>query len=361
MWSQSGNSLQYINNPNGILEKLHPAIYVVEQNPITGQFFLTYRTDRFSLPSTIYNFNSTSVKSDLSSTFLDQYNKQSNNLGILLSGVKGTGKSLLLKQTANKALEHNLPVILVEESFNSEALAKYLASIEEPLAILFDEFEKKYSTHSDDSNYQNGLLSLFDGTSSTHNLFVLTANDLLSVSPLFINRPSRIRYNITYSGLSEDFTHEFLTTHLTNPETIEPVFEHLVEIDELNFDTLNTVVNEVNNLYPTESVSTILNILNLSLTKDNYIYYDVTLYVDNEPVSELIHSIDFTDFTEEGFFTTYLPHHVQESLSSFPNVLTARSQNVTFLKGRNLLEVTYPDLSSNTKAVFRRIRNKHVF
>ncbi len=121
----------------------------MEQNPETGAFYLSFVNDSFTLPSKIFNFNNINVSSELDQLFITRYEEEVGNLGVLLTGIKGTGKSLLLKKTANQAIAKGYPVILVEAPFDSSSLASFLSSIKQNTVVLFDEFEKRYHHRND--------------------------------------------------------------------------------------------------------------------------------------------------------------------------------------------------------------------
>ena len=63
------------------------------------------------------------------------------NLGILLEGLKGTGKSLQAKHLCKNA---GLPVILFTADWHGPTLEKFLARIKQSAILFFDEFEKIY-------------------------------------------------------------------------------------------------------------------------------------------------------------------------------------------------------------------------
>lgn len=302
-WNVSRNKYFMLPASDNLLPALQPAIYEVDVDPNLG-FHLVRKYDSYPLPSDIYNFNNTEIKSDLPQIFLNRFSSESNNLGIMLIGEKGTGKSLLMKRTANLALSLGMPVITVENSFNSETLANFLSSIKEPCVVLFDEFEKKYDPDPDSENRpsQAGLLSFFDGTSIHRKLIIVTANDRDSINEFFLNRPSRIRYVIDYLGLTDDFIHQYLTDHLQHPEAVQPLMDELSLVPSVNFDLLRNVVEEVNLLYPTESVKAIITILNIKRDDDYIMYYEMTASSEDNSIqieSDFIR-LDWDDINSEG-------------------------------------------------------------
>ena len=291
-WNKSGNKHFLLPFSDGLTPSLEPAVYEVGYNQQEG-YHLVFKHTKFSMPEKIYNFNNSDVKSDLEEIFLTRFKQDSSNLGVLLLGEKGTGKSLLLKRTANLALLADMPVIMVENSFPTESLANYLSSIPDECVILFDEFEKKFDKGSDSPQSQSGLLSFMDGTSIHKKLIVLTANDEYSISPFFINRPSRIRYCINYTELTREFISEFLQENLLHKDAIKTLIDELDLVESVNFDLLNTIVKEINIMYPKESIKAILKILNIKRDQTDVMTYQTTFFVNGENLLTRSDSIEW--------------------------------------------------------------------
>lgn len=70
------------------------------------------------------------------------YESRDKNLGVLLSGLKGTGKSLLIKLYIERAIKDNIPVILVNQKINLNKFSDFIKKIDEKVVCVFDEFDK---------------------------------------------------------------------------------------------------------------------------------------------------------------------------------------------------------------------------
>lgn len=124
---------------------------------------------------------------------LDRYNKIDGNFGTILGGRKGTGKSMTARIVSEKLMEQGIPTILVTE--NTPGLPRFLQSIEQPVLILIDEFEKIFHKGDKDAeDEQVQFLSLFDGLVNNHHFYLITINDYDKLNQYFIGRT---RSNVT--------------------------------------------------------------------------------------------------------------------------------------------------------------------
>lgn len=117
----------------------------------------------------------------------------SNTTGVLLTGEKGTGKSIMAKILAERA---NLPIIVVSPRTEIDKISDFFKRFDTPVCILFDEVDKDFNT--------DRLLTFLDGLQKTSKkLVVMTANDAGSISDYLKNRCSRMRYYRNYK-MGED-------------------------------------------------------------------------------------------------------------------------------------------------------------
>jgi hypothetical protein len=254
-YMKNGNNVRVI--PDGqvdIRDRLPAGLYAVNLS-ING-FYLT-KTDSFKLPERIFG---DVIK--FADRIIKTFGDREKSTGVLLSGLKGSGKTLLLKFVATELQKHGFPVILVNDSYNPSGLAEFISSINEECAVLFDEFEKNYKIDEDsDSAQQENLLTLFDGTIETKKLYILTCNDLDDIDDLLLNRPGRMYYHIEHSRLSDETIKEFCDAKLKNKSYVSSIIKIGGMVGDFSFDMLDVLVEEVNryNISPVEALS-ILNI-----------------------------------------------------------------------------------------------------
>lgn len=187
-------------------------------------------------------------------TYLDRA-KRFVNTGVLLSGIKGSGKTFQAKIISNVLREkYNIPTLIVSATYNPTKLALYLKDITDPAYILFEEFEKFYKvlsknerTHGSDTpvDMQDGLLTLLDGVINSNKLFVFTCNTLRDINDLLLNRPGRVWYHFAYNGISDNIVQDYCNENLDDENekvAVQQICNYLD--DAFTFDMLQTVVEE---------------------------------------------------------------------------------------------------------------------
>ena len=229
-WINS-KGLYYYNDIPVVTDKLPVGIYELGFDGFSKEFFLTHISDKFTLPEKVYG-----IEKGLNTRITQTFKSLDKNFGVLLKGLKGTGKTVLAKQVCN---ELGLPVILVNTSYGN--MGNFINSINQDIIMLFDEFEKTY-----DKEQQESILTLLDGVFPTKKLFMITCNDKWRVDSHMRNRPGRIYYMLDFKGLDADFIREYCNDNLENKVHIETIVNVGSLFSEFNFDMLKSLVEEMN-------------------------------------------------------------------------------------------------------------------
>lgn len=210
-------------------------------------FFLKVIDDMSLMPKKIYGDTHNRVKRILS-TFKTRKNL---NTGIMLSGLKGSGKTLMTRLISIEAANTmNMATIVINSRFKSESLAQFLRSIKNPSVIVFDEFDKMFAGDDDDNSdtaaNQNGLLSILDGVYTSNNLFVFSLNEVRKVNNYLISRPGRIYYHWRFGELGIDTVKDYCMDNLVNKKFTKDVCTISYLTNNFTFDILASIVNECN-------------------------------------------------------------------------------------------------------------------
>jgi len=162
-------------------------LYTLKYNSWTGESYFE-EDGELNLNFKIYN-------SDEDISFMERvinYHKKSDKLstGVMLAGLKGTGKTVMAKQIARKS---GLPVIVVDPDYPASKIADFFTKFDTEVCVMFDEIDKNWNS--------NNLLGFLDGVQKTAKKLVLfTCNDMNKTSEFLKDRCSRIRYRRIFAA-----------------------------------------------------------------------------------------------------------------------------------------------------------------
>ena len=200
------------------------------------------------------------------------------NMGVILSGDKGIGKSLFAKKLSIKAVENGYPLIIVDAYI--PGIANFLNNIEQEVVVLFDEFDKTFNGGRDNrdsaSDPQTEMLSLFDGISMGKKLFIVTCNELRNLNDYLVNRPGRFHYHFRFEYPQAEEIREYLQDKLDKSywKEIDEVIGFSKKI-KLNYDCLRAIAFELSMGFTFKDAICDLNIVNLEREEyDIYLYFE---------------------------------------------------------------------------------------
>lgn len=234
IWVQTGINFNRIQGPIISYNEIPVGVYKISMSK--QGFYLEYVMSEFVFDYKIYG-----LQEDFINHVIKTYNEaQTGNLGILLNGTKGTGKTVAAKMIANRL---HLPVIIVQnmgQEMNLQMMNYLSTEINFDCVFFFDEYEKTFDK-------DTTILSFMDGVynSESRKVFLLTTNTL-SIDRNLIGRPSRILYLKKFGNLEIEAASEFLDDTLNNKEYKQEVLEFINLLSISTIDILKSVVKEIN-------------------------------------------------------------------------------------------------------------------
>lgn len=219
---------------------------------------------------------------------------------VILEGLKGSGKSLMMKTMAKDFVEKdNGVVILVNQPYTGDDFFEFLQQISQQKMVLMDEFDKVYRREED----RNSILTLLDGTSSSHTLFVITMNASAESKGFeyFHNRPGRIFFNIKFSSVDMEAIEAYLEDSLDDQDKVVDVMTFVKRFNTFNMDMLGTLVREINACpqHDLEAISTYLNV-KPDISIDDVVF-DLKIFRDGVDVTKVVASYRLRDGEIKGF------------------------------------------------------------
>lgn len=327
-WINRDNVYTYGHVPQ-ITEKLPAGVYELDFGGMpVPQFMLNRMGNNFGLPEKIY-----SLEQELIDRILKTYRGLDKNFGVVLKGLKGTGKTIVGKILCNTL---DLPVILVTKPFPN--LAGFVSSIQQDVILFFDEFEKIYDLYryrnDDDEDTGQGkasisnLLMLMDGafTCPYKRLFIMTTNKD-TLPDAMLSRPTRIRYIREFQDLDVNAIREILNDTVKNKALIPALVEYLKTLEIITVDIVKALAEEAN-LYDTADPE-FFKIFNVKKSDVRYSMYRIDPETNTRTfvATNLELSFDMTDddrMFQEGYYLRIAGTHYGQITGFDPNTLTVR-------------------------------------
>lgn len=237
-WSRTGNCF-YSGTRADKTSRIPGGVYKYVQ-PMGGRWFLERTQDKFEFPFNVYN-----ACGNIINRVCNYWAKNGGNLGVLMNGLRGSGKTMTAQLIANELIRSaNIPVLVVREPI---PLQNVFETVKQDLIVIFDEFEK---THSEEASpgSQQSILSTIDGMSrSEHRRLILFITNSAAIDENLRDRPSRIHYKFEFDRVADEIIegliNDSLPKHLMHfkPE----IMQYLTARNICTIDIVKAVISEV--------------------------------------------------------------------------------------------------------------------
>lgn len=281
-WLKTINTFRRVEGDFGVIDKIPKGVYNIGLS-MQG-WYLERFADEFVFDYKIYG-----LQNEFCDYVVKTFENTTGNLGIMLTGTKGTGKTVTAKTLANR---FGLPVIIVKDmGDNNQRLIEYLNGFNFDCVLFLDEFEKNFS------DKDSTILQIMDGVYNIgyRKVFLLTTN-YLDVNENLIGRPSRIRYVKKFENLDIKTVEEYLDDALLVPEAREDIIEFIDSLSISTIDILKTIVNEVN-IHGANSLEKCKNFFNVN--RLNYDYRCIKAFLDYDTVNNYPSKYNVDSFVKD--------------------------------------------------------------
>ena len=283
-----------VNKPTGLdYDLVNGKVYNLKWDRYNGMSYFE-EDGSLSLPSKVYTTKSDDIFIKRVNTYFQKTSKLST--GVMLSGIKGTGKTVMAKVIAKNS---NLPIIVVDEDYPTGRINDFFRKFETPVTIIFDEVDKHWDTED--------LLGWLDGVQTNAKKLVLfTCNNEDRVNDYLKDRCSRVRY-IRHFEANDNarFLREILRDKGIAEDKIKDTYTFIVNnFGLLSIDNILSFIDE-KLLFPELSNEEIFNDMNISSKKgkkniigetpdeededdDDWLYDDDEEYEEDESLHKII-------------------------------------------------------------------------
>lgn len=251
-----GKSINFKFNTEGLECDLTPGmVYNISVDRYTDAISLE-ESSGLSLPSKVY---CTQRDERFIDKVINSYNlSESGFTGVMLAGLKGSGKTVMAKVIANKS---GLPIINIDKNIRPYILRNLVEKLgDTSVCFLFDELDKVLADYDD-----SVLLQVLDGSDTKgKHMILFTCNDDDEISEYLIDRVSRIRYWREFDEMSPSLIMEVLNDKLNDKKEVKSLTDFIKDNFEVcSFDNIASFVKEAND-YPTTTFEELFEDMNLS-------------------------------------------------------------------------------------------------
>lgn len=229
----SKTKVSIIESGNEIIKEFPAGVFSLKFHPDHGAWFDKEPTIEVNLDRV---FGSHKKYADL---FYNAYENRDKSTGVLLTGLKGTGKTLISKILASKFIEKSLPVIIIDRTLPVPVISDTLSKIKTGYLLIIDEFEKNY-----EEDDQNKLLSFLDGVQSSKRMIIIIANNQRKLTPYILDRPNRMLFRRDFEGITREELNDYLDSRIGNEHAdLRADLNNYVRVTRnISFDIVTNIV-----------------------------------------------------------------------------------------------------------------------
>lgn len=243
-------------DPDRVHTKLPPAIYELRpvETPSGIDLRLQKRDPLFDVPQST-RFGRHEARLEIIS---NRYSINNPSMGVLMVGLKGSGKSLFAEDLGNILVTRDaVPVIMVTDALPASMIREVIKAVG-PCMVYFDEYGKTYNK----IEAREKLLPLFSDSDMRGVLFVITGNHFGEFNDAVMDRPGRFRYRMQFDGLSPEMVMEVARARGLSDKLAVALVRYC-RTHQIGYDTLVTVADIIKGCQTEDEIKSRLEIINV--------------------------------------------------------------------------------------------------
>ena len=267
----------------------YPGIFEVVKNPNSDDFMLQYKEHKYEMPGRLYGDTGKFIN-----FYWTSFEKYGYTGGLLLTGQKGSGKTLISSALSNKAIDRGLRVIEITNITFSAKLLRFLDELD-GVILFFDEFGKNFN-----SGQQDKMLTLLSNINGKERIVLITENEPRRISQFIRNRPGRVKYSLHFNKLPLKIVEEYCAEKKIDVNFYNEFVTAYKTVLEFQFDHLQAIVSEhLDN--PTMGFDALVELLNIDgVTGTKVVHITNVIDIETDEAMEIL-SID-EDYMELNLF-----------------------------------------------------------
>jgi hypothetical protein len=192
-----------------------------------------------------------------------RYDRLNPSMGVIMVGLKGSGKSMLAEDICNWGIAQDLPVLFINQKIPVQLIHSAVSSIG-PCIVYFDEFGKSYRASDDSSvaNERDTMITLFSDSSHRGVLFIATGNGFGEFSDFMIDRPGRFEFRLNFGGLTVQSAADIAAEFKLNPDMREILLRHTAN-NSSSYDVATKLASSLRNCKNIQEAVDMVDILNI--------------------------------------------------------------------------------------------------
>jgi len=212
---------------------IYSGVFEIRKQPNASEYYLEQKFYTYKTPPKLYGDMQKYVD-----FYWSSFVKTNFVGGLMLTGQKGSGKTLISSALCNLAIGRGMQVVEVTNVQFTPNLLRFLDDLDN-VVLFFDEFGKNFNT-----NQQDKMLTLLSNLAGKERIVLITENIPQRISEFIRNRPGRVKYSLHFNKLPLKVVEEYCKEKMVEERFYNDFIAAYKSIVTFQFDHLIAIVDE---------------------------------------------------------------------------------------------------------------------